>query len=73
MKGMIVFVLVLSGCISFGSGSNESVIDRVKAECTEAGGVWTRLGCESALLDLECVEAGFKLEAGSCNISVGEE
>ena len=74
MKWMLVFVIVLNGCLSFGSGSGESVIDRIKAECTEDGGTWTQLGCETApLLEIECVEAGFVFTSNSCNVSLGEE
>jgi len=72
---ILVLMIVCSSCISFGSGSSESVVDRMKASCADEGGTWTSLGCESEsrLLELECVEAGFAFASNACSVSVGKD
>jgi len=41
----VFFLILLVGCVSFTSrGSDELVIDRIRQECIEDGGVWTLVG-----------------------------
>ena len=52
LGGMVI--LSLSGCLSFGSGEQESVIDRQQEACEMRDGEWTELGCLFHLpLDIE--------------------
>jgi len=75
MKLLLVLVLTLSGCVSFGSGPGVTTVERERTACSEEGGVWTQNGCVTLPLLVECIEAnGFVyLASNSCSISVGED
>lgn len=44
MRWLIVGVLLLSGCLSFGRNV-DTTVDRARNDCEAIGGEWTRLGC----------------------------